>query len=315
MTTIANVDFKAICHELCMHSRCRLDFQHYIFLCCRMDIGRYKLHDEAKISEIDFKGHSQLGGRGLLTREEVDVDALDAKLKSSGRYWSVKHSVLEKHRNYKRLRFFAPEKHVQDNGDEYIPVLDDDIDVSLSSKAFVVESWEDEVLRKTKEFNKLTRERPNDVGVWLDFADFQDKIAAKQPQKGARMQTLEKKISIIEKAVELNPDDEDLLLCLLKAYQSRDTADVLIGRWEKVLMQHSGSCKLWREFLRIVQGDFSTFKVSEVRRLYAHAIQALYAASSKRHRQVLAFTLFFIYIEMHMCFSYGFFFLEINKNK
>ncbi|XP_057545357.1 uncharacterized protein LOC130824389 isoform X2 [Amaranthus tricolor] len=264
----------------------RGDLDNLAFGCLyRMDIGRYKLHDAAKISEIDFKGHSQLGGRGLLTREEVDVDALDAKLKSSGRYWSVKHAVIEKHRNYKRLRFFAPEKHVQDNGDEYIPVLDDDIDVSLSSKAFVVESWEDEVLRKTKEFNKLTRERPNDVGVWLDFADFQDKIAVKQPQKGARMQTLEKKISILEKAVELNPEDEDLVLCLLKAYQSRDTSDVLIGRWERVLVQHSGSCKLWREFLRIVQGDFSTFKVSEVRRLYAHAIQALYAASSKRHRQ------------------------------
>ncbi|XP_057247349.1 uncharacterized protein LOC104901371 isoform X6 [Beta vulgaris subsp. vulgaris] len=253
----------------------------------RMDVGRYKLHDVAGSSEIDFGGHTQVSNWGLLTRGEFDVDGLDAKLKSNGRYWSVKHSVLEKNRNFKRFRIVATEKHLPVSWDDFIPLSAEDGDGSLFSRSSViVESWEDEILRKTREFNIMTREHPHNVRVWLDFSEFQDKIASNQPQKGARLQTLEKKISILEKAAELNPEDEDLLLCLLKAYQNRDTADVLIGRWEKVLMQHSGSCKLWREFLRVVQGDFSTFKVSELRRMYTHAIQALCAASSKRHRQV-----------------------------
>ncbi|KAJ0047844.1 hypothetical protein Pint_16778 [Pistacia integerrima] len=148
------------------------------------------------------------------------------------------------------------------------------------------ESWEDEVLRKTREFNKLTREHPYDEKGWLAFADFQDTVASKQPQKGARIQILEKKISILEKAVELNPDNEELLLSLMKSYQRRDNTDVLIGRWEKVLMQHSGNYKLWREFLHVVRGEFSRFKVSDMRKMYAHAIQAIAAACTKQFRQV-----------------------------
>lgn len=115
----------------------------------------------------------------------------------------------------------------------------------------------------------------------------QDTVASKQPQKGARIQILEKKISILEKAVELNPDNEELLLSLMKSYQRRDNTDVLISRWEKVLMQHSGNYKLWREFLHVFQGEFSRFKVSDMRKMYTHAIQAISAACTKQFRQVL----------------------------
>lgn len=108
------------------------------------------------------------------------------------------------------------------------------------------------------------------------------------------MQTLEKKISILEKAVELNPDNEDLLLCLLKAYQSRDSAEVIMERWEKILRQQSGSCKLWKEFLLICQGEFSRFRVSDVRKIYACSVRSLSAACSKLHKQVLYFVIWLI---------------------
>lgn len=100
------------------------------------------------------------------------------------------------------------------------------------------------------------------------------------------MQTLEKKISILEKAVELNPENEELLLSLLNAYQKRDSGDVLIERWVKILMHHSGSYKLWIEFLHVCQADFSRFKVSDIRKTYAHAIQAVSSACNKLCRQV-----------------------------
>ncbi|KAK9106618.1 hypothetical protein Syun_022629 [Stephania yunnanensis] len=152
--------------------------------------------------------------------------------------------------------------------------------------AEVEESWEDEMLRKTRDFNRMTRECPHDEKVWIEFAEFQDKVARNQPQKAARMQTLEKKISILEKAVEVNPDNEELLLGLMKAYQRRDSGEVLIAKWEKVLVGRSGSYRIWCEFLRVVQGDFSRFKVSSMRKMYAHAVQALSAACVKLYRQV-----------------------------
>lgn len=111
------------------------------------------------------------------------------------------------------------------------------------------------------------------------------------------MQTLEKKISILEKAVDLNPDNEVLLLCLLKSCQKRDSNVVLMERWEKVLMQHSDSVTLWKEFLLVCQGEFSQFKVSDMRRTYANAIQALSAACDKLCRQVL-FSVFMFFLKI-----------------
>ncbi|XP_030541167.2 nuclear exosome regulator NRDE2 isoform X2 [Rhodamnia argentea] len=256
----------------------------------RMDVARHKLLNPAKSISIEFRRLYQQNGSIL--DADGDIDALDSKVKSAGRYWSPKYSALERHRNYKHLRILAPSKSTSDLPGDFISLVepeasrDSNNGGSFVETSMVEESWEDEVLRKTREFNKRTRENPYDDKVWIEFAKFQDKVASRQPQKGARLQTLEKKIGILEKAAELNPENEELLLHLLKAYQSRDNSDVLLGRWEKILVQHSSSAKLWREFLRILQGEFSRFKVSEMRKMYSHAIQALSSACSKQHRQV-----------------------------
>lgn len=265
---------------------------------CRMDLALYKLVNSAKTSGLELQAlYGRNQWRSILDRDG-DMDKLDSKLKSGGRYWSAKYSALECHKNLKRVRVVVPKKiaiTIPSDADDFIP-LSASIDSSregidgqsVIGTSTVEESWEDEVSRKTREFNKMTREHPHDEKGWLAFAEFQDRVASMQPQKGARLQTLEKKISILEKATELNQENEELLLCLLKSYQCRDSVDVLIGRWEKVLMQHSGSYKLWKEFLRVVQGEFSRFKVSEMRKMYTHAIQALSSACSKQYRQVLS---------------------------
>lgn len=238
-----------------------------------MDVARYKPCTTSELVGLDFRA----------SNFDSDVDALDNKLRTAGRYWSPKYMAFESQKNLKRIRILVPktilETVVAEDNDDFIPLSD--VVPTLE------ESWEDELLRKTRDFNKWTRERPHDEKVWLEFAQFQDKVAAMQSQKGARLQTLEKKISILEKAVELNPDSEELLLCLLKAYQRRDSIDVLIARFEKILVQNSGNYKLWREFLWLFQGEFSSFKVSEMRKMYSNAIQALSAACSRHSKQVL----------------------------
>ncbi|KAL9155477.1 hypothetical protein ABFS82_09G005900 [Erythranthe guttata] len=249
----------------------------------RMDVARYKLYSSKKVSEQKYFRWNKRVGR---LEGDNDIDALDTNLRSGGRYWSAKYAAIERHKNLKRLQIHAPSNGARNVVADYIPLLDEISDSGpVSSVAVVEESWEDKVLRKTKDFNKTTRERPQDESAWLAFAEFQDKVASMQPHKGARLQTLEKKISILEKATELNPDSEDLLLALMKAYQSRDSIDVLIRRWEKILTSNSGSYTLWKQFLRVVQGEFSRFKVSELRKMYANAIQALAGACIKQHRQ------------------------------
>ncbi|XP_011072028.1 protein NRDE2 homolog [Sesamum indicum] len=249
----------------------------------RMDVARYKLYNSKKVSGNNYFLRTKKVG----LERDSDIDALDTNLRSGGRYWSAKFAAIERHKNLKRVRVLAPSKPGRSSLADFIPLSAENSNSSLVSSVSVVEeSWEDEVLRKTKEFNKMTRERPQDESLWLAFAEFQDKVASMQSHKGARLQTLEKKISILEKAAELNPESEDLLLSLMNAYRSRDTTDVLIRKWEKILMSNSGSYKLWREFLWVVQGEFSRFKVSDMRKMYANAIQALAGACIKQHRQV-----------------------------
>lgn len=251
----------------------------------RMDVARYKLFHGTNSSGFNSNAYRSLNMRNWEFDGDTDVNSLDTKLRSEGRYWSAKYAALEHHKNFKRLRILAPKDSTPEIDTDFVPLSDESTSLNGQDSSLVEESWEDEVLRKTKEFNILTREHPHNEKHWLEFANFQDKVESRQPQRGARLQTLEKKISILERAVEVNSDNEELLLALMNAYQRRDNNDVLIGKWEKLLMHHSGSYKLWREFLRIVQGDFSRFKVSEVRKMFANAIQALSAACSKQHRQ------------------------------
>ncbi|KAL0535513.1 hypothetical protein IC582_029844 [Cucumis melo] len=245
----------------------------------RMDVARYRPLNRGERRGQNFHGFSQWNKSSSALDRDADADVLDNKVKSGGRYWSAKNAAIERHKNFKRVRIGFSRNTSDTLLDDFIPLSD----VQTSSN--IEESWEDEVLRKTREFNKLTREHPHDEKAWLAFAEFQDKVAAMQPQKGARLQTLEKKISILEKAAELNPENEELLLYLLKTYQNRDNIDVVISRWEKILLQNSGSYRLWREFLHLMQGEFSKFKVSDMRQMYAHAIQALSAACNQHIRQ------------------------------
>ncbi|KAH7656128.1 siRNA-mediated silencing protein NRDE-2 protein [Dioscorea alata] len=253
----------------------------------KMDVARYSLY---YYSDYFTSKHRLLYGwrPGYSFMDvDIDLDVLDSKSRAGGRYCSVKYAAMERHKSFKRVKIVRKEAPLVSPG-EFIPLVElQDLPENVCSvaKGEVLESWEDEVLRRTREFNKMSREFPHDEKVWLDFAEFQDKIASTQPQKAARLQMLEKKISILEKAVELNPENEDLLLSLLKSYKARDSTDSLMNRWEKALMQHYDSCRLWKEFLLLRQGEFSRFKVSDMRRAYANAIQALSSACTKLCRQ------------------------------
>ncbi|RWW21680.1 hypothetical protein GW17_00014162 [Ensete ventricosum] len=207
-----------------------------------MDIARYKIHNYGESSRSNFWASYRWRSSALNMDTEGDYDVLDNKLKSGGRYYSAKLTMLERDRAFKNTKFVKRVTSSVIPGD-FVPLSDSHSSAENvpSETRELEESWEDEVIRRTRDFNKMSRDCPHDEKVWLDFSEFQ-------------------KISILEKAVELNPNSEDLLLCLLKSYQRRDSIDTSIEKWERILIRHSESCKLWKEFLLVCQGDFSRFK-------------------------------------------------------
>lgn len=220
---------------------------------------------------------------GFIDLEEDNV-VMDDKLRE-GRYWSAKFASLERRKDFRRLKILVhsskpkAKRHSLPPSSEFIPI--EELDAQEEAKASCTiqeESWDGYVIRKTKEFNQHTRERPHDESLWIAFANFQDELIKGATKKAAAQQAVEKKISVLEKALEIHPFSEDLWLLFLDTCRRKDLASALINKWENAIKHMPGSYRLWRGYLHYRLGEFSLFTVSSVRKVYMHALQTYYAA-------------------------------------
>ncbi|DBB01993.1 TPA: hypothetical protein ACH3X1_000578 [Trebouxia sp. C0004] len=138
------------------------------------------------------------------------------------------------------------------------------------------ESQDEYILRRTREFNVAVRERSHDLQLWLDYAAFQDETTrAVRGRRGVQAGIAEKKISILERALEFHPGSDRLLLALLDAAQAMSSSEELQRRWQVVLSYHGGSAKLWQEHLQWQRAQYASFAVPQLRASYRNAVQAL----------------------------------------
>uniref|UniRef100_A0A0D9VLM3 Uncharacterized protein n=1 Tax=Leersia perrieri TaxID=77586 RepID=A0A0D9VLM3_9ORYZ len=216
----------------------------------RMDIARYKPQSIPETRGLKWLLFHNWGLVSVHMGHESDLDGLDSKVRAGGRYYSAKYAVVERNKGFKHLKVLKKDISAS-LPEDFVPIgAPAPPEENITGGQELEESWEDEILRRTREFNKMSRECPHDEKTWLDFAHFQDKVASTQPQKAARLQTTERKISILEKAVELNPDNEELLLCLLKSYGERDSTQNLLDKWEQILMKHPDSLDIFVNLCR-----------------------------------------------------------------
>lgn len=258
----------------------------------RMDVARYRPHQVMEELLLPDCGSSYKDGKIITVLDpEEDSISLDDKARAEGRYWSARFVSIERRRDLKRIRAISSGKPIYFPSEDFIPLQQEvdtgqQNDLESTSNLECGETWDEIFMRRTREFNKMTRDRPHDESLWIAFANFQDELSIGQRKKSVQVQALEKKISVLEKALEFNPDSEELLLFYLETCKKRDNISILIQRWENALMQHSGSYKLWRGFLCLCRGEFSSFTVSKMRNMYSHALQALSAARNQLFRKV-----------------------------
>ena len=138
---------------------------------CRMDIARYKPQPTLDARGLNRRSYS-CGHASSHMDLDSDLDGLDNKVKVGGRYFSAKHAVLERNKGFKHLKVLKRDTAILP--EDFIPVETPSIPAkSATVQLELEESWEDEILRRTKEFNKMTRECPHDEKIWLAFAQFQ----------------------------------------------------------------------------------------------------------------------------------------------
>ncbi|XP_052009009.1 nuclear exosome regulator NRDE2 [Xyrauchen texanus] len=142
---------------------------------------------------------------------------------------------------------------------------------------------------RVEEFNRKLRENPTDIQMWLEFVRFQDELAfgsgsfsaAKDSDGDMRKMSLravlEKKLSIVDKAVESNPGNVDLKLEKLRLCKELWEPAVLLKEWKKLVFVHPNSAPLWRKYLLFTQSHFSTFSVSKVNSVFGKCLSTLSA--------------------------------------
>ncbi|XP_069064290.1 nuclear exosome regulator NRDE2 [Pleurodeles waltl] len=150
-----------------------------------------------------------------------------------------------------------------------------------------LESSEDTViLVKVEEFNRKLRENPSDVQLWMQFVSFQDEL-----MKGPSMYTinerelesrkislkliLEKKLSILERAIEINQKNVELKLARLKLCEEFWEPAALLKEWQKLVFLHPNDPQLWQKYILFCQSQFSTFSVSKVNNIYGKCLSTL----------------------------------------
>lgn len=147
------------------------------------------------------------------------------------------------------------------------------------------ESMDDWVLRRSRELNIATRERPFDLQLWLALAAFQKQAAAVGGNRVSERAVAEKQISILERALSHHPGSEALLLALLEAVECIEDPLDVAARWQRVLARHPGSGALWDRHTRAARFNYATFRAPSIRKGYCDALAALRGEAHRRQDQ------------------------------
>ncbi|XP_037840310.2 nuclear exosome regulator NRDE2 [Chlorocebus sabaeus] len=141
---------------------------------------------------------------------------------------------------------------------------------------------------KVEEFNRRVRENPRDTQLWMAFVAFQDEVmkspglyaieeGEQEKRKRSLKLILEKKLAILERAIESNQSSVDLKLAKLKLCTEFWEPSTLVKEWQKLIFLHPNNTTLWQKYLLFCQSQFSTFSISKIHSLYGKCLSTLSA--------------------------------------
>lgn len=88
---------------------------------------------------------------------------------------------------------------------------------------------------------------------------------------------LEKKLAVLERAIESNPSSVELKLAKLQLCAEFWEPPALVKEWQKLIFLHPNNAALWQKYLLFCQSQFSTFSVSKIHSLYGKCLSTLSA--------------------------------------
>nr|CAB3264441.1 protein NRDE2 homolog [Phallusia mammillata] len=113
--------------------------------------------------------------------------------------------------------------------------------------------------------NILTREEPNNISVWMQLVNLQDKIGGKNVRV-----TTEKKIAVLDKAISSNPRNVDLKLERLQQFES--VSEDSEREWKDLVFQHPGNRKAWEAYI-LHSKKQASHNISKTLKVFERCIQ------------------------------------------
>lgn len=141
---------------------------------------------------------------------------------------------------------------------------------------------EEELSKMTGFYNKNTADNPDDIKMWLKYAEFQDTVYQfeKSYRKGSIAKALrvlaERKIAILDKALMHNPGCDALLRERLKVAVSAFPADELQAQLQKLVKKERENIILWQGYIEATQCSMSHCNTSSVISLYSECLSTLH---------------------------------------
>ena len=153
-----------------------------------------------------------------------------------------------------------------------------------------------EFSRQTRYYNDRLATDPHNVPLWLEFVQFQDKAlylaglkdsedSAGEPgpkKTASALARLERKIAILERALESNPGSIRLLCEHLSACEDVWEETKIAQRWKTLLHAHPASHSLWRRRLLFVRQRLSHFSFRSATNQFTRCLSSVAAINEGR---------------------------------
>ncbi|KAK3713719.1 hypothetical protein QZH41_020706, partial [Actinostola sp. cb2023] len=249
----------------------------------RLDVASYKiksnilclgLHKNQSLI-LNEKKKKKDKKKDMDSRYWRDIAALSEAPKRVQPSKSTSQSFVGNVENFSYIPIDLPSSRDEDDED------DDKKSDNIENVESNIDPTERIISQRTTELNKILRENPHDVKTWIELANFQAKavnkedvarvtftVAGNERKKKHSKIISEKQISVLEKALELNPSSIELITYHLELCNDWWNGDKLVERWRKVVFSHPNKTILWRKYLLFLQSRVSTFTFRKVQKAY-----------------------------------------------
>ena len=136
------------------------------------------------------------------------------------------------------------------------------------------------IRQKSEEFNRRLNTETKNVQLWLDFVDFQNEFinspSLSDGMKMTEQQLLEKKLSILDKALQENPGNVQLLIEKIKLKgHSGANQDAVAEEWKNIAFAHPNNAEVWWECILAVCRRFSSFSMDRMLLLFSKCLSTM----------------------------------------